>query len=81
VATVNTLKLGQLRPIDNVIEGERLEVRWALNGVDQTQFNDLFVVENIPAGNWRVTVTMVTPEVRRDPTGLLTDSETFTVPN
>jgi len=80
-ARVDTLPLGQLRPVENRIDGEQLQIRWTFNGVEQDHQNDQFDITNILPGNWRVTVTLVTPEVRVDPSGLLTDTQTFVVPN
>jgi len=76
---LSTIKLGQLRDPGNVVDGERLEVRWLRAGVEQEEFRDMFEVMAQP-GSWSVQVTFVTPEVRNDPQNLLNDSETFTVP-
>jgi hypothetical protein len=75
---VETVKLGQLRE-GGVIPGEELEVTWYLNNVEQEDLKNQFEVSNASQGNWRVQVKFITPEVRRDPNNLLTDSQTFTV--
>lgn len=75
---LHTLKLGQLRDSGHVIPGERLEVRWSHGGQLQSALNDHFDI-NAQAGSWSVSVQFVTPEVRNDPTGLLLDTENFTV--
>lgn len=77
--TVNTLKLGQLRSLKNKIEGEKLEVSWSLDSVDQPELRDQFTIRATP-GTWRVTVHFVTSEVRHDPRDLLTSTETVVVP-
>jgi hypothetical protein len=76
--SLGTLSLGQRRQPGNEVEGEWLEVRWFRGGVEQEGFRDLFQVDCQP-GAWTVTVTFVTPEVRNDPRGLLTETEAFDV--
>ncbi len=75
---LHTLKLGQLRDGGSVIPGEKLEIRWSLAGQLQSEFNDRFDIY-AHAGSWSVSVRFVTPEVRNDPTGLLFETENFTV--
>jgi hypothetical protein len=76
--TVNTLKLGQLRAPGNEVDGERLEIRWIRNGEEVSDFKDEFKIL-AESGSWSVEVTLVTPEIRNDPQGLLVESEAFTV--
>lgn len=75
---LNTLKLGQLRENGNEVEGERLEVRWFRGGQQQPEYNDQFEIF-AQTGSWSVSVRFITPEVRNDPTGLLQETENFTV--
>lgn len=75
---LQTLQLGQLRQPGNELEGERLNVRWYLGGVEQGAFRDQFVV-NATSGSWTVQVELLSPEVRDDPQNLLKESEAFTV--
>lgn len=75
---LHTLKLGQLRDSASVIPGEKLETRWSRGGQLQSQLNDRFDIY-AQAGSWSVEVRFVTPEVRNDPTGLLLETENFTV--
>lgn len=75
---LTTLKLGQLREPGNEVGGERLEVRWSYGGQVQSEFDDLFEID-AQTGAWSVSVRLVTPEVRHDPTGLLYEAENFTV--
>jgi len=77
--TVNTVGLGQLRDPENIVDGERLEVRWFYNNLEYTGLRDQFTVQ-ARSGNWRVEVKLISPEVRHDPEGLLKDSEEFFVP-
>jgi hypothetical protein len=77
-ATVSPLKLGQLRPSNQQIPGEKLEIRWFKSGQLQSNLNDLLTVP-IAAGSWKVEVKFITPEVRSDPNQLLTATKTFTV--
>lgn len=76
---VQTLRLGQLRAPGNEVVGERLEIRWALNGTEQSQYNDLFSI-SADEGSWAVTVKLISPEVRADPQNLLTETEYFAIP-
>lgn len=76
--TLHTLKLGQLRDTGSLIPGEKLEIRWSQAGQLRTEFNDHFDIY-AGSGSWSVTVRFVTPEVRNDPTGLLIETENFTV--
>lgn len=75
---LHTLKLGQLRDSGSAIPGEKLEIRWYHSGQLQSGLNDRFDIY-AQAGSWSVSVQFVTPEVRSDPTGLLLDTENFTV--
>ncbi len=77
-ATVNTLQLGQLRPQNARIAGEKLEVKWFLDNIEQIQFRDVFTIDATP-GVWLVQVHFVTSEVRNDPRDLLTSSEIVVV--
>jgi len=76
--TLNTLKLGQLRASGNEVVGETLGVTWTKDGVEQEALKDKFVVD-ASKGSWKVQVNLVTPEVRSDPSGLLTEAENFVV--
>lgn len=75
--TVNTIKLGQLR--ENRIEGEKLEVKWFLNKIEQESLRDQFTISATP-GAWEVEVHFITSEVRNDPRNLLTSRESVVVP-
>jgi len=75
---LHTLRLGQLRESGSLIPGERLEIRWSHGGQLQSALNDRFDIY-AQAGSWSVSVRFVTPEVRSDPTGLLFETENFTV--
>lgn len=75
---LHTLKLGQLRDSASAIPGEKLEIRWSHGGQLQSGLNDRFDIY-AQAGLWSVSVRFVTPEVRNDPTGLLLETENFTV--
>lgn len=75
---LHTLKLGQLRDHGNTVAGERLEIRWSHGGQLQSGLNDQFDIF-ARAGSWSVSVRFVTPEIRNDPTGLLLETENFTV--
>lgn len=77
---VQTLALGQLRKTPPTVAGEKLEVHWYLNGVEQESLQNKFEITAVTgSGSWTVSVTFITPEVRSDPTGLLSDSKSFTV--
>jgi hypothetical protein len=78
IATVSPIKLGQLRPADQQISGEKLEISWFKNGELQSYLNDQLTVSVSP-GIWSVQVKLITPEVRSDPENLLTDTEIFIV--
>lgn len=75
---LSTLKLGQLRDAENVVENEKLLIRWSHGGLDRPEFDDQFEID-AEGGAWTVSVQFFTPEVRSDPNGLLQDSEKFTV--
>jgi len=75
---LHTLRLGQLRDSGSLIPGERLEIRWSHSDQLQTALNDRFDIY-AQAGSWSVSVRFVTPEVRSDPSGLLFETENFTV--
>ncbi|KXN73690.1 hypothetical protein CONCODRAFT_166550, partial [Conidiobolus coronatus NRRL 28638] len=77
-ATVSPLKLGQLRPANQRIPGEKLEIRWFKSGQHQSSFNDQLSASVSP-GSWKVEVKLITPEVRSDPNNLLTSSKEFEV--
>jgi hypothetical protein len=79
-ATVSPLMLGQLRPIDQRIEGEKLEISWFKSNQLQPEFNDQLSV-SVSSGSWKVQVKLITPEVRSDPKNLLISSKTFEVNN
>ncbi|KXN73689.1 hypothetical protein CONCODRAFT_3375 [Conidiobolus coronatus NRRL 28638] len=77
-ATVSPLKLGQLRPTNQQILGEKLEIRWFKSNILQSNLNDQLTVP-VVAGSWSVQVKLTTPEVRSDPSQLLTATKAFTV--
>ncbi|KXN73693.1 hypothetical protein CONCODRAFT_3381 [Conidiobolus coronatus NRRL 28638] len=77
-ATVSPLKLGQLRPVNQRIEGEKLEISWFKSGQHQSDFKDQLNVRVSP-GSWKVQVKLTTPEVRSDPKKLLISSKEFEV--
>ncbi|CAG7680070.1 unnamed protein product, partial [Allacma fusca] len=76
--TLNTLKLGALRAPGNEVEGESLEVRWSRDGQEQIDLRDRFRIQ-AESGSWTVSVKLVTPEIRADPTGLTNESKSFTI--
>jgi len=76
--TLSTLQLGQLRQPGNEVVGERLEVRWMQEGVEEVVLRDRFQVQAM-AGSWVVHVELLSPEVHSDPQGLLKESFEFQV--
>jgi hypothetical protein len=76
--TLNTLKLGLLRAPGNEVEGESLEVRWTLGGVEQAELRDRFEIQ-ARNGSWIVSVKLVTPEIRSDPLGRTSESQSFII--
>ncbi|CAG7717542.1 unnamed protein product [Allacma fusca] len=76
--TLNTLKLGALRPERNAVAGETLEVKWSRAGVEREDLRNLFTIQAQP-GSWTVAVNFTTPEIRSDPSGLTRETSNFTV--
>src|SRR5690606_16674726 len=75
-AVLATQKLGQWRT-DDMDDGGKLEVTWLRDGTEvENLANQL--TWTLPArsaqGSWEARVRFVTPEVRRDPRNLLSDS-------
>jgi hypothetical protein len=61
---------------------ERYEVTWTLNGKEQPELKDKFewvLPLDVAAGQWHVKVHFVTPEVRYDPKGYTTSTQSFTI--
>lgn len=77
-AKLRTLALGALRPAP--VEGESLQVRWFKNNAPMPEFDDKHEM-TVPATDardkYRVEVTLVTPEVRKDSGNVLKDSKSF----
>lgn len=61
---------------------ERYEVTWSFNGEEQPDLKDVFEWRR-PAdkvrGQWLVKVHFITPEVRHDPNGYTTSSQSFSL--
>ncbi|KAF8926272.1 hypothetical protein BGZ58_011324 [Dissophora ornata] len=76
------IPLGQFREDPSKRVGDEIyHTRWFRNGVHQEEFNDLFKIQ-IPVskeGIWEFKTEFSTPEVRKDPRGLLTASKVFVV--
>jgi len=78
--SLELLPLAQLRP--EPIPTETYSVTWTLNNQPVLAFNNVTSwtqARASVAGSWRVTVKFVTPEVRSDPTNLLTSTDTFVI--
>ncbi|KAF9978883.1 hypothetical protein BGZ73_008885 [Actinomortierella ambigua] len=59
--------------------GESYTIRWLLNGAHQPEYDDKISLTNVKGGLWNIQVEFKTPEVRKDPQGLLKASKIFTV--
>jgi hypothetical protein len=74
------IPLGQLREDQSKrVHGEVLKTRWYRNGIHQAEHDDKFKIK-VPAdkeGIWEFHTELKTPEVRRDPRGLLKASKVF----
>lgn len=80
--TVTIVPVAQFRPEPIPGVTEQLDVMWARNGVTRPELAGQFsfsLPNSDAAGNWVATVVYTTSEVRRDPHGLLTFIEAFTV--
>jgi len=78
--TLDTPKLGQLRDAAYPVTGEKLEVKWFMEGEEQESWADHFeIVVPTGTGTWTAKVTFITSEVRSDPDGLLSDSRSVIV--
>ncbi|KXN67221.1 hypothetical protein CONCODRAFT_61234 [Conidiobolus coronatus NRRL 28638] len=77
-ATVSPIKLGQLRPADKQIPGEKLRIRWYKSSKLISKFNDKLTIPVSP-GKWKVQVKLISPEVRSDPKRFLTSTKHFKV--
>jgi hypothetical protein len=79
-ATVHTPQLGQLRP--EPPDGEALGIAW-YRGEEHLPEHDGQFTLSVPAGeagqSYRVEVTLVTPEVRKDTGSVLKDTHSFRV--
>jgi hypothetical protein len=76
--TLATLKLGPLREAGNEVPGETLEVRWSRAGAEREDLRDSFNIQ-AQSGSWSVSVKFNTPEIRSDPSGLTSETISFTV--
>lgn len=72
---VKPVALGQLRT-GGALEGERLDIKWFNNGVEQTELSGQTEITPGSAGKWEVEVTYVTAEVRKDPSHRLSARKT-----
>jgi hypothetical protein len=74
------VKVAQLRPVP--IKGESFLVNWFKNNVEDTTLRNITQWTRptaTAAGSWRVTAKFITPEVRSDPSNLLTATKAFTI--
>jgi hypothetical protein len=77
-----TQKLGQFREGGPAVAGEALEVKWLKGGTEVPSLNgsaDWTLPSADASGTWEVQVRYVTPEVRTDPRGTLTDRKTIRI--
>ena len=76
--SVSLLEFGQLRP--KPLKGERYRISWFKDGVLETRYDDetrfTLPVEEARA-IWEVEVRLLTPEVRKDIHGVLSDYARF----
>lgn len=78
--SLELLEFGQLRP--KPVEGERYQISWSKNGIPAAQYDDrmsfaLPIDESV--GLWKVTVQLMTNEVRMDLNGVLQDLAMFEI--
>ncbi|KAF9429290.1 hypothetical protein BGZ76_001536 [Entomortierella beljakovae] len=79
---VKLIPLGQFREDPSKRVGdESYSIRWFRNGAEQPEFNDKTKIQLDASeeGIWEIKVEYQTPEVRRDPRGLLKASKVFVV--
>ncbi|KAH7036594.1 IgA peptidase M64-domain-containing protein [Linnemannia elongata] len=76
------IPLGQFREDQSKrVKGEAYTFRWFRNGIHQAKLDDQIRIE-VPAadeGTWEFKAEFTTPEVRKDPRGLLKASKVFVV--
>jgi len=80
---LKVVPLGPFRTIGKQIEGENYTVWWVRNGnVTVSELTNVYnwtMAESAALGNWTVYLKFSTPQVRSDPTNLLTFSKNFEI--
>ncbi len=66
-----------------VIEGERLEIKWIHNRIEQLELRDqlsMTVFKNATnTREWQVSVKLISPKIRNDPRAVTLDSKKFSI--
>ena len=78
--SLSTVPLGAQRP--SALAGESIQIVWIKDGVEVESLNGLLSwtgSRSDVAGSYVAQVTLVTPQVRKDPRGLLKDLQAFRI--